>query len=59
MVLPDYSIKMLETNLTPGLADFRYQSEFFEGVIQRTVDVIIPPTNKIEIDNNWTNIFKT
>lgn len=60
MILPDFSIKLLEVNRYPGLKHDKIEMEefytkFFDGIFKRTVDVVCKP-NISSDDDNWINI---
>lgn len=57
MVMPDFSIKILETNEYPGIPNNETQEKYFEGILNLVVDKIVPPVNQIEATKDWFNVL--
>jgi hypothetical protein len=58
MVLPDFTVKLLETNIYLGMATSskevdKMHEKLFDGILQKTIDTIVPPKNKISVTDDF------
>lgn len=62
-IMDDYSVKLLEINEKQGFGNTKcnpkimdFYTNYLEGLLEVTIDKIIPPKNKIEINNYFIDV---